>query len=157
MIFFFLPPSSCAGVLGSQGESPILVSSRKRNKLFILKTHADGDWKSIFSLSSSLCLHGLLFLAPPRIFTYSLHPQIFLIISTFSLAWHSFRSHINKANWKILVSNSQPHTQVPPFKPSHKSHKSSDSLRISYASISSKPWSDQPVVEEGVGLRKQSL
>lgn len=108
--------------------------------------------------------HSLLFICMVSYFRLPLESsptlstqRLSLIIPTFSLAWHPSRSHVNKAHWKILVSNSQPHTQVPPFKPSHRSHRSSDSLRMSYSSISSKPCSDQPTEEEGARLGKQSL
>ena len=98
----------------------------------------------MLSLSPCPCLslHSLLFLPPSRVFTLLSPPTHFI----WSASHGTFSAPISVrlTGKSYLISNTQPHTQVHLFKPSHKSHQSSDSLWIDCTSNSARPWSSQP-------------
>ena len=107
-------------------------------------THIDYHWKAfIFLCSVSLCpclsltLHNLLCLPPSRVFTL-LSPPTYVV---WSASYGTFSASISTrlTGKSYLISNTQTHTQIHLFKPSHKSHQSSDSLWIDCTSIIAKP------------------
>lgn len=95
----------------------------------------------ILSLSLSPPLHVLLFLPPSGVFTPLSPPTDFPWSASGRIPSAPISTRLTGKSYPI--SNTKPHSQVL-FKPSHKSHCSSDGLWIDCTSISAKPWSNQP-------------
>ena len=152
---FFLPlPMQVFWVAKERDPTQLVQGKKKTKTCLFVRTHADCHWKtSVFLSSLCLCLspplHGLLFLPPSGVFTLLSPPTDFPWSASGRIPSAPVSTRLTGKSYPI--SNTKPHTQVL-FKPSHKSHQSSDSLWIDCTSISAKPWSNQPCIGRRGGV-----